>query len=895
MHDAPTLDSTSSSTISNKEERSPILEVFQTARRLRNQRLHTTPLRRSHSSISLVNTGSPLEGSSLRAREMLELAEELQKARGITEDFVRSSPEKKSPPENRRLVRGNTFGGPPNKHGRHIWTSGGWSFDAGHARFPSNSTTSTAFFDVEEADGGNPEGMKPSRKSLSIITTWLRQAATPPPLLSPFKEKSEKATQDDDPLMTPTIETAGSPALPGDLDRAPSRRMQGQSDAFSTVRTPPCSPSPPLEGLRVRGAPAIAVEHPDLCYDIPTEKSGLLAEQGTTFDSTNSAQVIKRPTTNHGFTESSSSALGLSPSIYLSPMHESQFSNNSLDLAKIIKPEIERGLSTPSFISGVLQAGLLLEKLERENTTSFEEDMEEVHFQVLNAVVGTGKQVSSSSSLSHYSAEDSPKRSPPHLSSLTSAGTLFVTATDLSTTAQSSPPNRPAPPVTPHDSDLQPPSDHPLRLTLPPAPTFIMNPLPRSSSITASDSASFVQSLTKSFELDRGSQLLRLPSTDNATEPMSTRPEGIPSNSSLTASDRPQRNLSTDPSSFNRESNTEMGEGVKPETRVVTPSRVDRSSNRSTGQLSEDHPSNPQRISTLHPLSTSGSVFVSPASPSSVISRASARLANPFSSLYPSPLSSTSPYASDTSPAGPRKLAQTPEQPTGHQRSGTVAPGDMKRPSSARRRLSKLFGAVEFGIGGAASSHPEDKAGIGLVVPDVFGAGEGKESWIRNSREHATNHEGPASSDANAGREAKAAVQEEKNKKRRLSIRPTSMIWLGSSKEKSPMAARDGKQKVPLTLQLSDRPQPSNDSSNWDMLNANASGAVGNSEGLRIINLPPPAVGATIDVPKSRKAYKSRSRRRSTAVSSGGEESETEGGQVKGRSRSSFLGAFIKK
>ena len=897
MQYAPTLDSTYPSTTSNKEERSPILEVFQATQPLRNRRLYTTALRRSRSSISLMNTGPPPEGSSLREKEMFELAEELQKARAVTEDFVRSSSEKKSPPENRRLVRGNTFGSPPGKHGRYVSTSGEWVFYPGHARFPSNSTTSTAFFDVEEDDGSKPDEMKPSRKALSIITTWPTRAATPPPLLSPFKEKFDKAARDDDPLTTPIIETAettvcstpltDSPGLPRD---PPPIRTQRQSDASPTVRTSSYSSSPSLDGLRVQGAPEIVVEHPDLCHNIPTEKSELLAEEFTPSGSTNNDErVLMRPTTNHGFTESSSSALGLSPSIYLSPMHEAQFSNNSLDLARNLKPEIERGLSTPSFMSGVLQAGLLLEKLERENTASFEEDMEEVHFQVLTAVVG--KQASSSSSLSHYSTQDSLKHPQPPLSSLTSAGTLYKTATDLSTAAWSSPPNGSARLATLHDSNLRPPLDHPALLTLPSASTLIVNPLPPPSSITVSDSASFVQSLTKSFELDRSARPLKLPSTVDATELISTRGEGAPSNDSLSASDsKLQPNVSTDLSSFNRESSTKAEEGSKPETRAVTSSRV---GHRSTGQSSENHPSSPQRMSTLHPSSASGSGSVSPVSPSSVISRASARLANSFSFLHPSPLS---PYASDTSPAGPRKLAKTLEQPRVDQRSRTVTPGDTKRPSSARRRLSRLLGAVEFSIGTASSpTGPVDKADIGPVGTDVFGAGEGRESWIRNSREHATNHEGPASSDTNTGRVAIAAVQEEKIKKRKLSVRPTSMIWLGSNKEKSPMAARDGKQKAPLVLQPSDRPQPSNDSSSRGMLSDSASGTVGNHEGLRIINLPPPAVGATIDVPKSRKAHKSQSHRRSMAVSSGEDESETEGGQMKWRSRSSFLGAFIKK
>jgi hypothetical protein len=109
------------------------------------------------------------------------------------------------------------------------------------------------------------------------------------------------------------------------------------------------------------------------------------------------------------------------------------------------------------------------------------------------------------------------------------------------------------------------------------------------------------------------------------------------------------------------------------------------------------------------------------------------------------------------------------------------------------------------------------------------------------------------------------------------------------------MAARDGKKstKVPLVLHPSTQPPLSTDSNSWSMLDARASSAVGNSEGLRIINLPPPpAIRATIDAPRPRK---SRLRRKSVAISSGEEESETEVGQMKGRGRSSFLGAFIRK
>lgn len=200
---------------------------------------------------------------------------------------------------------------------------------------------------------------------------------------------------------------------------------------------------------------------------------------------------------------------------------------------------------------------------------------------------------------------------------------------------------------------------------------------------------------------------------------------------------------------------------------------------------------------------------------------------------------------------------------------------------------------MEFSVGKAGS--PEDRANVGLVGPDVFGAGEGKESWIRNSREGATDHEGPASSDTNAGHEAATAVQKKKSKKRGISVRPTSMVWLGSNKEKSATAVRGEEKstKTSMAFHPSTQQPPRSDSSNWSMLNASATGAVGSNDGLRIINLPPPhAVGATVDVPGSRK---SQSRRRSMAVSSGGEESGTEVEQMNRRHRSSFLGALMRK
>jgi len=910
VHDPSTPGSIHPSTTPNKEERSPIIEVFQAARRLRNQRTRTSLLRRSHSSVSLTNPSPPPDRSSLRAREMMELAQELQKVRAITEDFVCSSPKQRSPPEDRGLVRSNTFGSHPGKCGRHDLTcdstSRGSFFDPGHARFPSSSTTSTAFFDFEENDdAGNLDEMKPSRKSLSIITAWPTRAAIPPPLLSPFKEQSDEAVPGDDPLITPNINMgesairctplAGSPVLPAGGDQAPLECTQSQSDASSTVRRSPRSPSSPFkEGMRVQDAPAIVMGHLDLGHNTPTEKLGFLAEEHRASASINDARVLKRSTTNRGFAESTSSALGLSPSIYLSPMHEAQFSNNSLGLASITKPEIERGLSTPSFISGVLQAGLLLEKLEREDTASFEEDMEAVHFQVLTAVVGTAKQASSSSSLSHYSTEDSPKRSQLQLPSFATAGSIYTTATDSSAAAQPSPPNA-STSLAP--SNLQPPSDYLPHLTQSAASAFAVDPLPGPSSVTVNDSANSVQGLTQASEVDRGGQLLKPPSVVDAIEPISTGVEGAPPNGSLSASDsRPQSILSTDPSSFDGKSSAEMEAGPKQGTQAATPPRVRRASNRSTGQSSGNQSSSPQRISTLHPSSASGSTSVSPVSPSSVISRASARLTSPFSFLHPSPLPLPSPHASGASPVGPRRLAKAPEQPKSHKRSGTVTPGDMKRPPSARQQLSRLLGGVEFGVGKASSlTVPEDKADVGLVRPDVFGAGEGGESWIRNSRESATNHEVSASSNTKADREVATAIQEEKGKKRRTSVRPMSMIWLGSNKEKSLGVTRKST-KVPLTLQSSIEPPPSNNLSSWSMLNARTSAAVGNDEGLRIINLPPPpAVGATIDVPMSRKPHKSRSHQRSVAVPSGGEESDTEVGPMKGRSRSSFLGALFKK
>jgi hypothetical protein len=221
----------------------------------------------------------------------------------------------------------------------------------------------------------------------------------------------------------------------------------------------------------------------------------------------------------------------------------------------------------------------------------------------------------------------------------------------------------------------------------------------------------------------------------------------------------------------------------------------------------------------------------------------------------------------------------------------------MKRPSSARQRLSRLLGGVEFGVGKASSpTVPEDKADAGPVRPDVFGTGEGNESWIRNSRESAAVHEGPPSSDTQAGHEAATAIREVKHKRRKFGLRPrpTSMIWLGPNREKTRDAAEQGKRSTSLALVPSSKPPPSNDSGSWSMLNAGASGTVGNHEGLRIITLPPPpAVGVTVDVPRSRKSQ-SQTHRRSVVVVSGGEESETEVGQIKGR-RSSFLGAFIRK
>ena len=896
IHDAATLGSTYPFTTSNKEERSRILDVSQAARRLRNQKRHTAPLRCSRSSISLTNSGSPPEGGSLRAREMMELAQELQKARAITEDFVRSSPKKKSPPEDWRLVKSNTFGSPPAKYGTHVSTSGGSFFDPGHARFPSDSTTSTAFFDAEENDdAGNPDEIKPIRKSLSIITAWPTWAGTPPPLLSPFKEKSDRAAQDDDPLITTNVQkgqstvysapSTDSPVLPAATDQAPLKRTQSQGDTSSTDGASQCSSFSPLkEGLSVQDAPTIVVEHLNLGHKFSMERSEFLAEERRNPSSIAAAQVLGRPTTNYSFSESSSPTLGLSPSIYVSPMHEAQIFNNSLDMARTIKPELERDLSTPSFISGVLQAGLLLEKLKRENTTSFEEDTEAVHLQVLTAVVGTGKQASSSSSLSHYPSEEPPKNSQQHLSSLTSDDIIYMTPTDLSTAARSSPPDGPP------NSNLQPPSDHPPRLTLAPAPTFAVGPFLRPSSITVSDSA-------KGFEVDRGLQPLKLPSTVDTTEPVSTRgEEGPPPDGSPSASNsKPQLKLLTDPSSLNRKPDTEAEEGFKQGIHAVTP-RIQRTSDTSTGQSSENHLSTSKRSSTLHPLSASGSASVSPVSPSSSISRASARLTNPFSFLHPSPLTSTSPYSSDASQAGPSRVVKAPEQARSHKRNGTVTPGDTKRPSSARQRLSRLLGGVELGVGKASfPTVPKDKAGAGLVRPDVFGAGEGGESWIQDSRESTTSHERPALSDINADREAATVNQEGKSKKRRINIRPMSIIWLGSNKEKPPVGAQDEKKttKIPVALQ-----PPNSDTSSWSMLDSNASSAIGNHEGLRILNLPPPpTAGATVDIPKSPKSRsrKSRTHQRSVAVLSGREESESEVGKMKGRNRGSFLGALIGK
>jgi hypothetical protein len=78
------------------------------------------------------------------------------------------------------------------------------------------------------------------------------------------------------------------------------------------------------------------------------------------------------------------------------------------------------------------------------------------------------------------------------------------------------------------------------------------------------------------------------------------------------------------------------------------------------------------------------------------------------------------------------------------------------------------------------------------------------------------------------------------------------------------------------------------------MLNAGASSPVGNGEGLRIMNLPPPpAIGSAVDIPKSVKSW---SHQRSVAVFSGGEEeSDNEVGRMKGWSKSGFLGAFSRK
>jgi hypothetical protein len=818
----------------------------------------------------------------------MELAQELQKARVITEGFARSSPENFGPSQNSGLVRGKTLGSPPNKYERHSPTVGRSFFNSCHARSTSNSTTSTAFFDVEEKDdAGISDETNPGRKLLRIITVWPTRAATPPPLLSPFKERSNVAAPSDDPLMTPSLTQENpmahstpptdSPVAPADADQALIKRTQSQSDISSTVRTSSRSPSSSFKaGMRVQDAPAIVVKHSDLGRTIPMEISELSVGEHRASGRVNGAQVLRRLTADHGFTQSSSTALGLSPSIYLSPMHEAQFSNNSLDLATVTKPEIERGLSTPNFISGVLQAGLLLEKLERENSTSFEEDTEAVHFQVLTAVAGAGKQVSSSSSLSHYSTEESPEHSQLHLSTLGSTSTIYETATDLSTAAQPSLPKVPAP-SPPRNPDLHPPSNHPPHLTLPPASTFVVDPLPRPSSIIVSDSVNFVDSLTKGSDVD---QLLK--TTVDTTGPISTRVEDRPSNGFRSASDsKSQLKVLADRSSLGPNRGAE----------AVTP-LVHRAATRSTGQLSEYHLSNP---STLRPSSASGGVSVSPVSPSSVISRASARLTNPFTFLHPSPLPSTSPYSSDMSPAGPRRLLKTPERPRSHKGSETLTPGDMKRPSSARQRLSRFLGGVDLGVEKASSpKSPRDQADAEPAGPDVFGAGEGRESWIRDSRESATNHRGPPSSDNNADRDAAKAVQEGKSKKRRISVRPASMIWLGSNKEKAPMAARDGKKSTKFSLGLHHSTQPpSNDSNNWSMLDASALSAVRNNEGLRIINLPPPpAIGATIDVPRS---HESRLRRKSVVISNGGEENESEVGQMKGRSRSSFLGSFIRK
>ena len=895
-HHAATPGSTHPSTTSNKEERSPTPESFQISRRPHSQRLHTTPLRRSRSSISPTKAGPTTpEGSSLREREIIELAHELQKSRAITEDLVRFSPEKNSLPQN---PRGRTLGSSSNKYGRDAPTMEGLCFKPSHARFSSNSTTSTAFFDIEEKgdDVGTPDEMKPGRKSLSIITAWPTWVATPPPLLSPFKEKS--TARGDDPLRTPnsaqeepmacSTPVADSPDLLADADQALLKRTQSQSNTSSTVGTSSRSSSSHFkEGLRVQGTPAIVVEHPSLGHKVPMEAPEPLAEDCRTSSSINDTQVLRRSTANHGFVESSSTALGLSPSIYLSPVYEAQFSNSSLDIAKVIKPEIERGLSTPSFISGVLQAGLLLEKLERENTTSFEEDTEAVHFQVLTAVVGTRKQASSSSSLSHYSTQESPEHPQQPLLSLGSTSTTYVTATDLSTAAQPSLDNAPAPLGPLHNPDLHPPSDPPPHLMLPPASTFVVDPLPRPSSLIVSDPTNFVHGLSQGVEVDQGAQPLK-PAVDT-TKPISTGVEGGSSTGFLSASDSTK--VSADAASYSRKSDTEVKGEPDHGAQVITPSRIHRTASRSTGQSSENHLSSSQCTSTLRPLSTSGSASVSPVSPSSVISRASARLTNPFSFLYPSPLSLTSPHSSDVSPAGPRRPVKTPEQSRSHKREETLTPGDMKRPPSARQRLSRLLGGVDLGVGKASSpTSPRDKADAEPVGPDVFGAGEGRESWIRDSREKTTNHGGP-------DREAATILQEGKNKKKSISIRPASMIWLGSNKEKLPVAAREGKKstKVPLELHRSTQPPPSSNPNSWSMLDSSASSAVRNNEGLRIINLPPPpAIGATIDidVPRSRK---SRLRRKSVAISSSGEESEAEVEQMKGQNRSRFLRAFIRK
>ena len=874
MHDAPTPDSTFPSTTSSKEGWSPTLEISQGARRFRHQRPHATPLKRSHSSISLTNPGSSPEGSSLRAREMMELAQALQKAREITEDFAHSSPKEESPLEDWGLVRGNTFGSlslPSGKYGRHIPISRGSLFHPGHRRFSSSSTTSTTFFDVEENDDtGNHDGTRPSRRSLSITTAWPGRAATPPPLLSPFKEKSDGPGRDGDLLMTPNIKME-EPAvrstpltnllvLHGVADQTPPKRTQSQSGTSSSVKTSSHTPSSPLrEELRVQDAPSIVVEHLEPGHNLLTEKLELLVEENRTSSSTGDSQVLRRLTTNRGFTEGSTSALGLSPSSYLSPLHEVQRSGNSLDPASIIKPEIQRGLSTPSIMSGVLQAGLSLEELEREITASSEEDMEAVHFQVLTAVVGTREQASSSTSLSHYSTEGSPKHPQPHLSSLISSGTTYVTTTDLSTAARSSP-------ALLHNSTLQSPPD--------PSSTIVSEP------------TNFVLSLTEGCEVDREVQLLKLPSTVDTTE----RGESVPIGSLSSCDPKPQPKPPNDPLVLKRKSGTDIEEKSKPETQAVTLPRVRRASNRLADQLSENRPSSPKRSSTLRPLSPSGNASVSPVSPSSVIGRASARLTNPFSFLHPSPLSSPSSYASGVSPGRPVK---PPEQPSSNKQSRTgTPPGDMKQALSARQRLSKLLRGLEFGKAGSPTI--PDRANVELVVgPDVFGAGEGKESWIRTSREGATNYEGPASSDTNVGREAAVAVQKEKSKKKGTSVRPTSMIWLGSNKVKPPVAVRGEEKstKAPWASLPSIQPPPRNDPSNWSMLNASATGAVGNNDGLRIINLPPPhAVEATVDVPSSRK---SQSRRKSMAVSR--EESGTEIEQGNKRRRSSFLGALMRK